>query len=107
MKRRFAVSSFRLSGLKQLHVCLLWCRHCLRYGQKINAKLLASFCFFLFILQPVLVQAQKSSAELQKETEEACIASAKTRPTVEMIIDKVDKACGPPGKGRQGRLPEI
>ena len=94
MKIRFSVSGFRLSGLRQLHVRLSLCRHCLMYCEKINAKILASFCFLLFILQPVLVQAQKTSAELQKETEEACIASAKTKPTVEMIIEKVDKACG-------------
>jgi signal transduction histidine kinase len=60
---------------------------------KIDAKVLAGFYFLLLILQPISVQAQKTPAELQKETEEACTASAKTKPTLEMIIEKVVKAC--------------
>ncbi len=43
--------------------------------------------------QPQILRAEKSPDELAKETEEACAASAKTKPTFEMITEKVNKAC--------------
>jgi methyl-accepting chemotaxis protein len=45
------------------------------------------------LFQPALVQAQQTADELQKETEAACAASATTKPTAEMIVAKVNKAC--------------
>jgi cytochrome c len=102
MKIGFAVSGVRFSGLGQLPVRLLRCRHCLRHFERISAKILPVLCFLLFIVQPVMVQGQQTPAELQKESGEACISSAKTRPTVAMIIDKVDKACGLLGKEGKG-----
>ena len=45
------------------------------------------------ILQPGLVQAQKSAEDIHKETLAACAASAKDKITVEKIKEMVDKAC--------------
>ena len=53
---------------------------------------IAVFCFiFLFGAIPAL--AQTSPEDLAKESEAACVASASTKPTPEMIADKVEKAC--------------
>ena len=58
----------------------------------ISKVLMILFCVaFLFQTGPVF--ADKSPEELAKESEEACTASEKTKPTVQMIIDKVNKAC--------------
>ena len=54
-------------------------------------QLIAILCFiFLFSAIPVL--AEKTTEELAKESEEACVATASTKPTPQMIMDKVDKA---------------
>ena len=58
-----------------------------------GAKFLAVFCLVGLGLQPMTVLAQKTTEELHKETLAACAASAKTRPSFEMIKEKVDKAC--------------
>jgi signal transduction histidine kinase len=50
------------------------------------------FCV-AFLFSTGLVFAEKSPEDLAKETEDACAASAKTKPTIEMIVDKVNKAC--------------
>jgi signal transduction histidine kinase len=53
--------------------------------------LLAAFCaLFLFSAIPAL--AQKTPDELAKESEDACLASASTKPTPQMVMDKVNKA---------------
>ncbi len=53
--------------------------------------LIAVFCaLFLFSTIPAL--AQITPEELSKESVAACEASASTKPTPQMIIDKVDKA---------------
>ncbi len=53
--------------------------------------LIVAFCaLFLFSAVPAL--AQMTPDELAKESEVACAASASTKPTPQMIIDKVDKA---------------
>jgi cytochrome c len=56
-------------------------------------KVLMVLCCVAFLSQPALVQAQQSADELQKETEAACATSAATKPTPEMIVAKVNKAC--------------
>jgi cytochrome c len=43
--------------------------------------------------QVSIALAQKTPDELAKESEDACVATEKTKPTPEMIIDKVNKAC--------------
>ena len=45
------------------------------------SRLVVGFGLAVFILQPLWVQAQKSPEDLQKETVEACKATAKTKPT--------------------------
>ncbi|MGO8761712.1 MAG: cache domain-containing protein [Desulfobaccales bacterium] len=57
------------------------------------SRLVAAFGLAIFILQPLWVQAQKSPEDLQKETVEACKATAKTKPTFATIQAMVDKAC--------------
>jgi len=53
--------------------------------------LLAAFCaLFLFSAIPAL--AQKTPDDLAKESEDACVASASTKPTPQMVMDKVNKA---------------
>ena len=58
---------------------------------KIGKVLMVLFCMAL-LFQPLLAQGQPSPEQLAKETEDACAASAKTKPTAEMITDKVNKA---------------
>ncbi|MGA2938763.1 MAG: cache domain-containing protein [Syntrophobacteraceae bacterium] len=54
-------------------------------------ELIVAFCaLFLFSAIPAL--AQKTPDELAKESEDACAASASTKPTPQMIVDKVEKA---------------
>jgi preprotein translocase subunit SecG len=43
--------------------------------------------------QTMFALADKTPDELAKETEDACTATAVTKPTPEMIMDKVNKAC--------------
>jgi len=57
------------------------------------ARLLAGLGLVVFILHPLWVQAQKTPAELQQETVEACKVSAKNKPTFASIKAMVDKAC--------------
>jgi cytochrome c len=53
--------------------------------------LIVAFCtLFLFSVLPAL--AQKTPDELGKESQEACAASASTKATPQMVIDKVEKA---------------
>ncbi|MGO9416632.1 MAG: cache domain-containing protein [Syntrophobacteraceae bacterium] len=53
--------------------------------------LMVAFCaLFLFSAIPAL--AQKTPDELAKESEDACLASASTKPTPQMVMDKVNKA---------------
>ena len=54
-------------------------------------ELIVAFCA-LFLLSAIPALAQKSADELAKESEDACVASESTKPTPQMIIDKVDKA---------------
>ena len=49
------------------------------------------FCA-LFLLSAIPALAQKTPEELAKESEEACVASESTKPTPQMIVNKVDKA---------------
>ena len=54
-------------------------------------ELIVAFCaFFLFSAIPAL--AQMPPDELAKESEAACVASASTKATPQMIMDKVEKA---------------
>ena len=64
-----------------------------RFFMKPGAKVLVGFCLAGLVLQPMPGPAQKTPEELHKETLAACAASAKTRPSFEMIKEKVDKAC--------------
>jgi methyl-accepting chemotaxis protein len=57
------------------------------------SKLLTIFFCLAFLAQTGVVLADKNPEELAKESESACEASAKTKPTIEMIKEKVDKAC--------------
>ena len=59
---------------------------------KLRSVLIAVFCS-VFLLGAIPALAQQSSEELAKESEAKCVASASTKPTPEMITDKVDKAC--------------
>lgn len=68
--------------------------------------LLILFCM-VFLFQTGAVLADKSPEELAKESEEACAASAKTKPTVEMITDKVNKACALLAKEGKGAFPKF
>lgn len=56
-------------------------------------KVLIGLGIAMLILQPVMVKAQKSVEELQKETVEACKASAKDKITIEKIVEMVNKSC--------------
>ena len=60
---------------------------------KPGAKALVVICLVGLILQTMPVRAQKTTEELHKETLAACAAGAKTRPSLEVIKEKVDKAC--------------
>jgi len=53
--------------------------------------LIAVFCT-VFLFNVISALAQKSADELAKESEDACAASASTKPTPQMIVDKVEKA---------------
>ena len=53
--------------------------------------LIAVFCS-VFLLSAIPALAEKTPEELAKESEEACVASASTKATPQMIIDKVEKA---------------
>ena len=55
------------------------------------AVLAVFFVTFGFLTLPAL--ADKTPDELAKETEEACEATAATKPTPQMIMDKVNQAC--------------
>ncbi len=57
----------------------------------IYTVLIAVFCsVFLFGAIPAL--AQQSQEELAKESTAACVASESTKPTPQMVMDKVEKA---------------
>jgi cytochrome c len=58
-----------------------------------GAKVLLGFCLAGLVLQPMPGRSQKTPEELGKETLQACAAGAKTRPSFEMIKEKVDQAC--------------
>jgi signal transduction histidine kinase len=58
----------------------------------IQKVLMILFCV-AFLFPTAAVLADKSPEELSKESEEACTASEKTKPTVQMITEKVNKAC--------------
>jgi len=53
--------------------------------------LIVTFCaLFLFSAIPAL--AQNTPEELSKESTDACVASESTKPTPQMVMEKVDKA---------------
>jgi len=60
--------------------------------KKMGMIVTASF-FTILCFHTTLVLADKSPEELAKETEDACAATAATKPTPQMIIDKVNQAC--------------
>lgn len=60
---------------------------------KPGAAVMVGFVLAGLVLQPLPGRAQKTPEELHKETLAACAASAKTRPSFEMIKEKVDQAC--------------
>jgi methyl-accepting chemotaxis protein len=60
---------------------------------KPEAKVLLGFWLAGLVLYPVAVRSQGTAAEMSKETLAACVASAKARPSFEMIKEKVNKAC--------------
>jgi cytochrome c len=63
-----------------------------RIMSSFDRALIAFFCMAsLLVSVPTL--AEKTAEELARESEAACIASASVKPTPEMIVDKVDKAC--------------
>ena len=49
--------------------------------------------FVILSFQTMFAIADKTPDELAKETEDACTLTAVTKPTPEMIMDKVNKAC--------------
>ncbi|MFZ0928034.1 MAG: cache domain-containing protein [Syntrophobacteraceae bacterium] len=53
--------------------------------------LIAVFCS-LFLLSAIPALAEKTPEELAKESQEACVASASTKPTPQMVINKVEEA---------------
>ncbi|MFZ0929681.1 MAG: cache domain-containing protein [Syntrophobacteraceae bacterium] len=53
--------------------------------------LIAVFCS-VFLLSAIPALAEQTPDELAKESREACIASASTKATPQMVIDKVEKA---------------
>lgn len=55
-------------------------------------QLIAVFCFILFF-SAIPVLAEDTTEELAKASEAACVATASTKPTPQMIMDKVEKAC--------------
>jgi len=72
-----------------------------------GAKVLLGFCLAGIVLQPMPGQPQKTPEELRKETLEACAASAKNRPSIEMIKGKVDQACNLLEKGGKAAFPKF
>lgn len=58
----------------------------------IGKALMVLICMAL-TFQITIALAQKTPDELAKESENACVATASTKPTPEMIMDKVNKAC--------------
>jgi cytochrome c len=53
--------------------------------------LISVFCL-VFLLSAIPALAQKTQDEMAKESEEACAASASTKATPQMVMDKVEKA---------------
>ena len=72
-----------------------------------GAKVLVGFCLAGLVLQPMPGRTQKTPEELHKETLAACALSAKTRPSFEMIKEKVDKACNLLGKEGKAAFPKF
>ena len=72
-----------------------------------GAKVLVAFCLVGLVLQPRPVRTQKNPEELHKETLAACALSAKTRPSFEMIKEKVDQACDLLGKEGKAAFPKF
>ena len=60
--------------------------------KRIGIVMLAVF-FAILGFQTLIALADKSPDELAKETEDACTATAVTKPTPQMIMDKVNRAC--------------
>ena len=60
--------------------------------KRIGIVVLAVF-FATIGFQTLFAIAEKAPDELAKETEDACTATAATKPTPQMIMDKVNKAC--------------
>ncbi len=60
--------------------------------KRIGIVVLAVF-FATIGFQTLFAVAEKTPDELAKETEDACTATAATKPTPQMIMDKVNKAC--------------
>ncbi len=68
--------------------------------------LIAVFCsVFLFSAIPAL--AEKTSDDLAKESEQACEASASTKATPQMVMDKVEKAAALLGKEGREAFPKF
>ncbi len=72
----------------------------------IGKGLMILFCM-AFMFQAIPVLADKSPDELAKESEAACAASAKTKPTVDMIVAKVNKACELLAKDGKAAFPKF
>lgn len=72
-----------------------------------GAKVLVAFCLAGLVLKPMPGRTQKTPEELHKETLAACALSAKTRPSFEMIKEKVDKACNLLGKEGKAAFPKF
>ena len=70
------------------------------------SKVLLVLCVATFLF-PMSVMAEKNPEELAKETEEACTASAKTKPTIAMITEKVNKACALLEKEGKAAFPKL
>jgi len=69
-------------------------------------ELIVAFCA-LFLLSAIPALAQKSADELAKESEDACVASESTKPTPQMIIDKVEKAAALLSKEGKAAFPKF
>ena len=74
---------------------------------KLFGKVLTVLVCMALVFQVAVALAQKTPDELAKESEDACKATASTKPTPEMIVDKVEKACALLSKEGKAAFPKF
>ncbi|MGA2226116.1 MAG: cache domain-containing protein [Syntrophobacteraceae bacterium] len=72
-----------------------------------SSKVLMGVFFAVVALVSMRAWAQQLPEELYKETEAACVASASTKATAQMIVDKVNDACALLEKEGQAAFPKF